>query len=951
MPSMLDIEPILPPENRQHVEIEYDAARLKSDFFYFVSAVFRELRKKVRLGNPCLDSPEDIKAFGPVDPDEWVDKDVCDWVQHGPRKRGVLMWRLAGKALTLDTPLPTPGGWTTMGEVREGDTLFDENGQPCKVTFATEVQHGRECFRLTFSDHTTIDADRDHRWTVLDAKSNKAVTVTTGDMIGNLTYPPGNNRGEKRFALPRIGPIMCKEADLPIHPYVLGAWLGNGHTSGGYITYHRDDEEAYLSAFRRCGFVLTPKPRNDRGKARTGLIEGFQKIARKNGLLRNKHIPSAYLRGSFEQRLDLLRGLMDTDGHIDKKGRCEFSTSSPVLRDGAAELMRTLGLRPNVMTRRARIYGRDVGECYRIGFEAGADIPVFAMPRKLGRMNASSRSKSRKVVSIEPIPSVPVRCIQVDSPSHLFLAGRGFVPTHNTESISICYSLWLFYRDKNHKVIIISQSGQKAKEFLLGARQYIEIVPFLNHLAPRGRSVGGRKNRERDRADAFDIGGCTPDPKDPSFIAKGIDGMITGSHAHTLIADDIETHQNSQTVTQRDNLRNKTNEFAAIIYDGGEIIDVGTFHSEESVHKELAVPDQGGRGTITYRTWPVIYPASDQHFCGLSPTVRERLDKGLNRPGDILAPYRVTRQFVTDRQVVGARWFNLQYMCQSNVRETNRYPLLLENLIVFDSGKMQGPLEIVWGKKDSSGSSAINDIEMSGWTGDRLYPPVRISKSDEWVNYQRIEMTVDPGGSGKSLTAWAAGASLNGFVYIHELHGKEGGAANIPAIADCALRCRANRIYVEGNLGSAYDIETNPFAGQLQVELNKRSQPAGTPEFPNGWGCAVDVIHSAVQKDQRIVSTLEPAVTSHRLVVSRQVASNQRFQHQFAKITVQRGSLASFGYDELDVVAMLVARLAGTFLIDNTKAVKSRLEEMLDNEMKARMGLAGRRGRIFEYRC
>lgn len=510
-----------------------------------------------------------------------------------------------------------------------------------------------------------------------------------------------------------------------------------------------------------------------------------------------------------------------------------------------------------------------------------------------------------------------------------------------TEVISICYPLFRFHRDRNFKVVCVSKSGDKAENFLKAARTYIDRVPFLNYLAPRDRSSG-----ERDRINAFDIGGSTYDPKDPSFKSIGIDGQIAGSHGDLLVADDIEDKDNCNTIVQRDNLRRKADEFNAIPYpDSGEILDVGTFHNEDSIHKNLALASQGGKGVIEFRTWPICYPMPGMDFVGLAPKVTERMAEGKNTGGDILAPYQVTRSHVIAQQAVGARWYGLQYMLQANMRETNRYPLRLDDLIVFESGTLTAPLEIVWGKLGSEGSTVF-DVQMNGWRGDKLHIPIRVSESKDWRPYQLNVMCVDPGGSGKSSTAWACGSSLNGRVFVRELRAEQRGAVNIPVMAESAFQNRCTRAYVEGNLGGAYDLESNSFAMELQKALSRYSRPVGDKDIPEGWGCQVEVTHSSAQKDIRITGQLETPMGRHMVIISPQVAQNQKLHFQISHITTMRGSLTE--YDEIDVIGMLVGKLSPTFLIDADKAAVRSREQAFDEALAKRRGRRGT-GSIITY--
>jgi hypothetical protein len=161
-----------------------------------------------------------------------------------------------------------------------------------------------------------------------------------------------------------------------------------------------------------------------------------QVVMRDIGLLGNKHIPPEYLRSSEDQRRALLHGLMDTDGHVDKRGVCAFTTTLPALRDGVIELVRSLGYKPTLRNFEPECSGKKGMTAWVISFKAYSDKPVFSLSRKNARLRGlparPQRSQTRQIVSITPVKSVPVRCIAVSSKSRLYLAGVGMVPTHNT---------------------------------------------------------------------------------------------------------------------------------------------------------------------------------------------------------------------------------------------------------------------------------------------------------------------------------------------------------------------------------------------------------------------------------------------------------------------------------------------------------------------------------------
>ena len=339
-----------------------------------------------------------------------------------------------GKALALDTPVPTPSGWTTMGELKVGDTVFDENGKPCRVIAVTDVLHDRPVYRMRFDNGEEVLADANHLW-LTDAEkarrsrqpSNRMVptgpsVVTTREISMTLV-----SQGKTNHQVPAALAIKGTSAILPLDPYTLGAWLGDGRTDYAAITAF--DEEV-VEKIAANGHTVRPQAQ----KGQYGIL-GVLPAMRELGVLGNKHIPALYLRASVAQRFELLKGLMDTDGHCDLNRNCEFATTDRRLAEDVYELVSGLGIKARSTRGDAKLNGTVVSEKFRIRFVS--EQPVFAMPRKLARQKAGTarRNPNHAIVACDLVKSVPVRCIQVDSPSHLFLATRSFIPTHNSEIV------------------------------------------------------------------------------------------------------------------------------------------------------------------------------------------------------------------------------------------------------------------------------------------------------------------------------------------------------------------------------------------------------------------------------------------------------------------------------------------------------------------------------------
>jgi len=372
--------------------------------------------------------------------------------------------RGTGKALALDTPIPTPFGWAKMGELKEGDVVFDERGRMCNVTAIYDVMPER-AYRLTFSDGSEIVACDEHQWATLTAQERKQLNrkglpipddwankapITTADIVATLKY---GKRGDTNHAIPVSKPLELPNANLPIDPYILGVWLGDGSSGGADITCHDDDIAHYRQKFDGVGEIFGEGRYRDADKPTATYRFGnkpeqlnalgqmtangsMHSKLRELGLINNKHVPVVYFRGSVSQRISLLHGLMDTDGYIDERGMAEFTSTKRVLAEAVVELARSLGQKPVMSVGRSTLYGKDCGEKYRVHWRP--TIEVVSLPRKLERQKPygaqSMRNHHRMVVSATEELLQPMRCITVDSPNSMYLAGEAMIPTHNTRA-------------------------------------------------------------------------------------------------------------------------------------------------------------------------------------------------------------------------------------------------------------------------------------------------------------------------------------------------------------------------------------------------------------------------------------------------------------------------------------------------------------------------------------
>lgn len=427
----------------------------------------------------------------------WVKKDSQGDLVRIIREVWIEMPRKAGKMLTLDTPMLTPSGWTTMGELSVGDWVYGPSGYPVRIIAESEVHYDRDCYRVTTSDGRSVVAGGDHLWTVRDRqvkssqKRSAWVTMTTDELI-EKGLTKGIARPELRWELPRQHAIDMPAADLPVDPYTLGYWLGDGTSASATFTVGDADIEHFRA---QVGNIIRDKQYGSKTAHTVGVGGGLQVALRNLGVLNNKHIPEAYLTASIEQRLALLQGLMDSDGTIDRaRGKASFCGMNERLVDQFIHLARTLGFRAFKNSKPAVLNGKACGTSYHASFSVNtADMPVFRLQRKLDRIpapKADDRRFSVSLKSIEKVESAPSKCIMVDSEDSLYLAGRDLVVTHNSSLVG-ALSFYMAFADKEGgaEVLLGAASKDQARLAYQPLRATVDATPAL-------QKVGIKANRQ-----------------------------------------------------------------------------------------------------------------------------------------------------------------------------------------------------------------------------------------------------------------------------------------------------------------------------------------------------------------------------------------------------------------------------------------------------------------------
>lgn len=389
----------------------------------------------------------------------------CDRFQ----KIVLLIARKNSKALALNTRIPTPDGDKTMSDIHTGDYVFNEHGQPVKVIGESEIFHNHDCYEFEFEDGDKIICDAGHLWTVQTAdtkrrakyisKSNRksrcehpvdefaCVTMTADEIFKANDYVRARadgNGNEFKYRVPVAKAVEYPEKNL-FSPYVLGQWLGNGDEGDNRIVCDKADVDKLVTEIEREGITVhSVKHWGNKYEVRFGETYDYHKhdvreALRKLNVWENKHIPADYFTASVSQRMDLLKGLMDSDGTCSKAGQCGFTQSDvhKRLMDDVSKLLVSLGIKHNISEYNTTLDGKQF-KYYELTFFVDKNHTCFRYERKTARLKdkLASRMDYKSIINIKPVESVETKCIRVDSDRGLFLCGNKNTVTHNSETCS-----------------------------------------------------------------------------------------------------------------------------------------------------------------------------------------------------------------------------------------------------------------------------------------------------------------------------------------------------------------------------------------------------------------------------------------------------------------------------------------------------------------------------------
>lgn len=326
-------------------------------------------------------------------------------------------------ALEISTPIPTPKGFVAIADLEIGDEVYGPDGKPTKVLAKSEVMHNRLLYEVTTNDDAIVLCDAGHLWNYRSDTKVKAPFYTAE------TRWLADWKKVSKPIIPSTQPVEYPHADLLVDPYCLGYWLGNGTATLGRITCHLDDVAYIRSQYDAAGYITT-----DQVDQHNFGVMGLRAQLMKLGVFDNKHIPRAYLTASIEQRMALLNGLMDSDGTVAKLGQCSFDNTNRNLVEGVRELVHSMGVRcapVKIIPPSTTGYkGFNGGLYYRTNFNMQ---DAARIPRKRERTRNPSDKRGRSITVKPAMKRGSVQCITVDREDGLFLAGHGYLVTHNSE--------------------------------------------------------------------------------------------------------------------------------------------------------------------------------------------------------------------------------------------------------------------------------------------------------------------------------------------------------------------------------------------------------------------------------------------------------------------------------------------------------------------------------------
>jgi len=456
-----------------------------------------------------------------------------------------------GKDLKISSLILTPNGFVPLEHIHSNNYVIDSCGLPNQVIAESEIFENHPCYELEFDNGTKIIAGEDHLWPVLSyterarnfkltpefreqrrlKRKSEAAERRTKNLLRNPNEIRGRNnredlvlrnsfreykylpqfppqirstkdivkaleyKGRCNYTTNLTLPIFYPHKELLIHPYLLGVWLGDGFSKDGYICCW---DLEILDKIKSFGYIILRMSQDH-----TYGIPGFSLTLRRLGLLDDKHIPWDYMTASYDQRIELLRGLIDTDGYVAEDGQTEIALSNPELANQVNVLITSLGIKTFKTINEASYkdkQGQKV-ECKdRIRIKFTTNLPIASLPRKVNRLpkEIDERLKVHYIKNAKAIGHVPTKCISLAREPHQYLVSESLIPTHNSEALLMLPLLRQWTDAPKFQALILRRIYKELEQSLIERSRAGGILKDGTQL-PSFRDFGATYNEQHKR--------------------------------------------------------------------------------------------------------------------------------------------------------------------------------------------------------------------------------------------------------------------------------------------------------------------------------------------------------------------------------------------------------------------------------------------------------------------
>jgi predicted phage terminase large subunit-like protein len=574
-----------------------------------------------------------IKRFKPKYMPGWVHEDIARRlerfmlaVERGEEPRLLMMLPpRAGKQLADDTLVPTPTGWTTHGELRVGSEVFHPSGNVSKVLAVSDKTSSD--VRVVFSDGSEFFCHENHEWHLFDRAAQEWKDIPAREFLRLTRFGVAQklrSGTRARYQLPVVGALQYVGEEYSIHPYALGAWLGDGSAGKPCITGAPSDV-AIIAKIESLGYAVSTICIHKTTGCHTTYFSGDGitdvGLSRKRvgsrpgrmsqellalGIFKNKRIPAEYQYLTVPMRLELLAGLVDTDGTTDENSRVVITTVSELLAKDIMQLCEGLGFRP---------YMRSVEPClsssgiqghkvvYLVGFQPTMELPVVLERKRIKRFASQRRIG---LVSVERLQRGKTgHCVCVDNPDGLYVVGEKLTTTHNSELGSRNFVPWVLGHHPDWEIIAASHTNSLTMSFSRYIRDLLRD-PSYHALFPN--TVLDPSSQSVENWNLTAGGG---------YLAAGVGTGITGRGAHILLLDDlVKDIEAADSQTQRDNTWEW---YASTAYTrlapGGGVLGIMTWWSEDDWAGRIQQVMQTGEGDkFEIVRYPAINDEGDEYI-------------------------------------------------------------------------------------------------------------------------------------------------------------------------------------------------------------------------------------------------------------------------------------------------------------------------------------------------